>query len=62
MCTKLISNNPDVDQSFKSIHPSIATKIEKKIQEKNYACRNVIVLDVITKHSIKFFECYVIKI
>lgn len=62
MCTKLIASNPDVDQPFKSIHPSIVTKIEKKLREKNYACRNTIVLDVTTKHSIKFFECYIIKI
>ena len=48
---KLIVNDSDIDEAFKSMHQSIMTKI------KNYACKDWILLDVIIKHSIKIFEC-----
>ena len=48
---KLIAIDSDIDEAFKSLHQSIATKI------KNYASKNQIILNVIIKHSIKFFEC-----
>ena len=49
--TKLIANNSDVDETFKSITKSIMKSL------KNYADKGWIVLDVIIKHSIKIFEC-----
>ena len=49
---KLIANNSDIDEIFKSMHQRFMTKI------KNYADKDWIVLDVIIKHSIKIFECY----
>ena len=49
-CTKLLSNDSDINEAFKSMHLSIMTKI-------NYACKDWIVIDVIIKHSIKTFEC-----
>ena len=48
---KLIARDSGIDESSKSIHQSIMTKL------KNYACKDWIVLDVIIKHSIKIFEC-----
>ena len=50
-CTKLIASNLDIDETFKSMHQSIITKI------KNYACEDWIVVHAIIKHSIKIFEC-----
>ena len=50
--TKLTVSDLDIDESFKSMHQSIITKI------KNYACEDWIVLDAIINHSIKIFECY----
>ena len=50
-CTKLIANDLDTDEAFKSMHQSIMPKI------KNYVCKDYIVLDAIIKHSIKIFEC-----
>ena len=50
-CTKLIARDSDTDEVFKSMDESIIAKI------KNYACEDWILLDVITKHSIKIFEC-----
>ena len=41
----------DIDKTFKSMHQSIMKK------NKNYACKDWIVSDVIIKHSIKIFEC-----
>ena len=49
--TKLIANNSNVDEAFKSITKSIMKSL------KNYADKGWIVLDVIIKHSIKIFEC-----
>ena len=49
--TKLVASDSDNDETFKSIHQSIMTKI------KNYACEDWIVLDAIIKHSVKIFEC-----
>ena len=49
---KLIPSDSDTDESFKSMHHSIVTKI------KNYACEDWIDFDVIIKHSIKIFACY----
>ena len=49
--TKLIANNSDIDEAFKSMHQSSLTKIKK------YVCEAWIVLLVIIKHSIKIFEC-----
>ena len=49
--TKLIANNSDVDEAFKSITQRIMKSL------KNYADKDWIVLDVIIKHSIKIFEC-----
>ena len=48
---KLIASDSDIDESFKSMHQSILTKIE------NYASEDCIVFDVIIKHNIKIFEC-----
>ena len=47
---KLIASDSDIDETFKSMHQRIMTKI------KNYACKDWIVLDVIIKYSIKIFE------
>ena len=44
------TSDSDIDETFKSMHQSIITKIK-------YACEDWIVLDVIIKHSIKIFEC-----
>ena len=49
--TKLIASDSDIDEAFKSMHQSIMTKI------KNYTCKDLILLDVIVKHSTKLFEC-----
>ena len=49
--TKLIASDSDIHEAFKSMHQSIMAKIKK------YVCDDWIVLDVITKHSIKIFEC-----
>ena len=49
--TKLIANDSDIDEAFKSMHQSIMTKI------KNYASKGCTVLDLNIKHSIKIFEC-----
>ena len=49
--TKLIASDSDIDEEFKSMHQSIMTKI------KNYTCKDLILLDVIVKHSTKLFEC-----
>ena len=48
-CTKLFASNLDIDEAVKPVHQSIMTKI------KNYACEGYIVLDAITKHSVKIF-------
>ena len=48
---KLIASDSDIDESFKSMHQSILTKI------KNCASEDCIVFDVIIKHNIKIFEC-----
>ena len=48
---KLIANDPDIDEAFKSMHQNIMTKIKK------FACEDRIVLDLIIKHSIKIFAC-----
>ena len=47
---KLIASDSDIDEAFKSMHQSIMTKT------KNYACKDWIVLGLITMHSIKIFE------
>ena len=49
--TKLIASDSDIDEAFKSIHQSIKTQIT------NYASKEWIVLDVILKQRINFFEC-----
>ena len=43
---KLIANDSDIDEAFKSMHQSIMTKI------KHYADKDWIALDVMTKHWI----------
>ena len=49
---KLIANDSDIDEAFKSIHQqSIIIKIN------NCASEDWIVLNVIIKHSSKIFEC-----
>ena len=48
---KLIGSDSDTDETFKSMHQGIMTKI------KNYASDDCTVLDVIIKHSIKISEC-----
>ena len=48
---KLIASDSDIDEAFKFMHQSIMRKI------KNYACKNLIDIDIIIKHSIKIFEC-----
>ena len=48
---KLIVSDSDIDETFKFLHQSTMKKI------KNYASEGWIVLDLITKHSIKIFEC-----
>ena len=48
--TKLIVNDSDIDETFKSMHQSFMIKI------KNYADKDWNVLDAIIKHSIKIFE------
>ena len=48
--TKLIASDPDIDEAFKSMHQDIMTQIT------NYASKDWIVLDVILKHRINFFE------
>ena len=48
---KLIAIDSDIDEAFKSLHQNIVTKI------KNYASKDQIILNVIIKHSVKFFEC-----
>ena len=50
---KLIVSDSDMDEAFKSLHQNFMAKIT------NYACKYCIVLDVITKHSIKIFACYI---
>ena len=47
--TKLITRDSNIDEAFKSMHQSVITKI------KNRACKDLIVLDAIIKHSIKIF-------
>ena len=47
--TKLITRDSDTDEAFKSMNQSVITKI------KNRACKDLIVLDAIIKHSIKIF-------
>ena len=47
---KLIASDSDIDETFKSMHQSIMTKI------KNHACEDYIVLDAIIKHSIRIFK------
>ena len=49
--TKVIANDSDIGESFKSMHQSITTKIENCADEDQTA------LDVIIKHNIKIFEC-----
>ena len=48
---KLTACDSESDETFKSMHQSIMTKI------KNYASEDCIVLDVIIKHSMNIFEC-----
>ena len=48
--TKLIASDSDIDEAFKSMHQGIMTQIT------NYASKDWIVLDVILKHRINFFE------
>ena len=48
--TKLIVNDSDIDETFKSMHQSFMIKI------KSYADKDWNVLDAIIKHSIKIFE------
>ena len=48
--TELIASDPDIDEAFKSMHQGIMTQIT------NYASKDWIVLDVILKHRINFFE------
>ena len=50
-CAKLIANNSEIDEAFKSMDQSIMTKI------KNYAYKDWILLDTIIKHSTKIFNC-----
>ena len=47
---KLIASSSDIDEAFKSIHQTM-------MKIKNYAWKDWIVLDVITKHGIKIFKC-----
>ena len=46
---KLITSDSDIEESFKSMHQSIMTKI------KNYVSEEWVVLDAVIKHSIKIF-------
>ena len=48
---KLIANDSDINEAFKSMHQSIMKKM------KNYVCEDWIVLDVNVKHSIKICAC-----
>ena len=48
---KLIASNSDIEETLKSMHQSIMTKII------NYASEACVVLDVIIKLSIKIFAC-----
>ena len=48
---QLIASDSDIDESFTSMHQSIITKI------KNSAGKDWIVLDVIIKHSVTFYDC-----
>ena len=47
---KLIASDSDIDEAFKFMHQSIMRKI------KNYACKNLIDIDIIIKHSIKILS------
>ena len=49
---KLIAGNSEIDESVKSMHQNIITKI------KNYAYEDCIMLYVIIKHNIITFECW----
>ena len=49
--SKLIANDSDIDEAFKSMHQSIMSKT------KDYVSENCIVLDAIIKRSIKSFKC-----
>ena len=49
LCTKLIASDLNINETFKSMHQSIITKIQ------NYAWEDRIVLDTVTRHSIKIF-------
>ena len=48
---KLIANDSDINEAFKSMHQSIITKI------KNYPGKDWILLIVVLKDSIKIFTC-----
>ena len=48
--TKLITGDSDTDEAFTSTHQNIMTKM------KDYASEDLIVLDVVIKHSIKIFS------
>ena len=48
---KLTISDLDIDEGFKSMHQSIMANI------KNYASKNWIVIERITKDSLKIFEC-----
>ena len=47
---KLTASDSDIDEVFKSMDQSIMTKI------KNYASKDLIVLDAISKYSIKIIQ------
>ena len=49
--TKLTARDSDINEALVSMHESIMPK------SRNYGSEDWIVLDVITKDSIKFFEC-----
>ena len=48
---KLIADDSDIDQAFKTIHQSIMTKIKNSPRE------NWIVIETVIKHSSKNFKC-----
>ena len=52
--TKIIANDSEIDEAFKSMHKRIMTKIKNDKDDKDD--KDWIVLDVIIKHSIEIFE------
>ena len=49
LCTTLHASDLDINETFKSMHQSIATKIQ------NYDWEDQIALDTVIRHSIKIF-------